>query len=149
MRYYVFTDFTIGSVLDSTKEILASFSSLAAAEHYSIKYRPVVVFVLSDRAREVMRAKKLGPLNPNAKGLTDEHREKIRRAMKRRRGEFHHMFGRKHRPTSKLKTSLTMKNRPKRRWCLDESGGEHLVLATFVLPEHWAWGRRRGTFSRL
>lgn len=149
MRYYVFTDFTIGSVRDESKEILASFSSLMAAEQYCQKYRPIVVFVLTDRARELMREKKLGTLNPNAKGLSDEHREKIRRAMKVRKGEFHHMFGRKHRATSKLKTSLTMRNRPKRRWCLDESGNEHLILATCVLPEHWAWGRRRGTFSRL
>ena len=149
MRYYVFTDFTVSTVLDGKKEILASFSSQSAAEHYCQKYRPVVVFVLSSTARELMRQKKLGTLNPNWKGLTAEHKEKIRRAMKYRKGEFHHMYGRKHRASSKLKTSLTMRNRPKRRWCLDESGNEHLVVNTFILPANWAWGRRRGTFSRL
>lgn len=98
---------------------------------------------ITPEGRERMRQKKLGANNPNAKGLDEDHKQKIQATMAgTRRGDKNPMWGLKHRPTSRLKTSLTMKmTLPRRRWCVDDKGVEHFVNVDFVLPEGWAWGR--------
>lgn len=98
---------------------------------------------ISPAGRIAMREKKLGSKNPNAKGLTTEHRHRIQATMKGTRiGTRNPMWGMKHRASSRLKTSLTLKTTlPRRRWCVDDKGVEHMVTLSFVLPKGWQWGR--------
>lgn len=101
-------------------------------------------FGITPEGRERMRAAKLGDKNPNASGLSQEHRAAISRTKRRtNRGPEHPMFGRHHRATSRLKTSLSMKMLGKRRWVVDDEGREHLVMQDFELPAGWYPGRAR------
>lgn len=99
---------------------------------------------LTVEGRQKLRDQKLGERNPNFKGLSEEHRRKIAQTQKKRRGEFHHMWNRKHRASSRLKTSWTLRQRSKRRWALDIEGKEHFIASDATLPPGWIWGRRRG-----
>lgn len=99
--------------------------------------------------REAQKAAIRGEKNPNSGGLSEAHKQKIARTMRKRRGEFHHMYNMKHRARSKMKTSLTMRKLPKRRWAVDAEGKEHFIFAHMELPERWIWGRKRGAGRRL
>lgn len=103
---------------------------------------------VTPEGRECMREKKLGDANPNADGLSDEHRRKISMSMKKHRRlhpEDHPMLHRKHDMQSRRKIAISMRRIPKRRWALDEHGQEHLIYITqTTLPPGWTWGRRRG-----
>jgi hypothetical protein len=94
-------------------------------------------------AKQRIREAKLGEKNPNAKGLSLEHKRKIAQAMKVRRGEFHHFYNQRHSARSRMKTSWSLRKLPKRRWCVDMNGKEHLVWLNTQLPPGWAWGRNR------
>mgnify|MGYP000061562591 FL=1 len=92
--------------------------------------------------REKIAEAKMGDKNPNAKGLSDEHRAKISRTMKgTRRGENNPMYNRRHSYETRRKMSL-MQSMRVRRWCVEPSGKTHLVdPRSFSLPSGWLWGR--------
>ena len=92
--------------------------------------------------RERIAEAKMGDKNPNAKGLSDEHRSKISRTMKgTRRGENNPMYNRRHSYETRRKMSL-MQSMRVRRWCVEPSGKTHLVdPRSFSLPSGWLWGR--------
>jgi hypothetical protein len=98
--------------------------------------------------RERIREAKRGEKNPNSKGLSDSHKQKIARAMRVRRGEHHHFYNMKHSSRSKLKISWGMRKLPKRRWAIDDAGNEHFIFAHMELPPGWTWGRKRGAGRR-
>lgn len=103
-------------------------------------------FGITEHSRQIMREKKLGEKNPMFGGLSDDHKKKISETKKRtNRGELHPMYNRKHRASSRLKTSLSMKKLKKRRWCLDPDGNEHLIYHDEILPENWVYGRKRNS----
>lgn len=104
---------------------------------------------ITEAGRQRMRDAKTGQNNPNAGGLSQEHREKISRTKKLRMLEhLHPMLGRQHRASSKLKTSWTMRQLPPRRWCVDPDGQEHYITIQH-LPPGWSWGRARHVNRRL
>ena len=92
--------------------------------------------------REKIAEAKMGDKNPNAKGLSDEHRAKISRTMKgTRRGENNPMYNRRHSYETRRKMSL-MQSMRVRKWCVEPSGKTHLVdPRSFSLPSGWLWGR--------
>jgi hypothetical protein len=92
--------------------------------------------------REKIAEAKMGDKNPNAKGLSDEHRSKISRTMKgTRRGENNPMYNRRHSYETRRKMSL-MQSMRVRKWCVEPSGKTHLVdPRSFSLPSGWLWGR--------
>ena len=92
--------------------------------------------------RERIAEAKMGDKNPNAKGLSDEHRSKISRTMKgTRRGENNPMYNRRHSYETRRKMSL-MQSMRVRKWCVEPSGKTHLVdPRSFSLPSGWLWGR--------
>lgn len=99
---------------------------------------------ITPEGRERMREKKRGTKNPNAGGLSEEHKWKISQVKKRtNRGEHHPMYGRKHKALSRLQTSWSLKKLPKRKWCVDPTGKEHFLFVHSTLPPGWAWGRNR------
>lgn len=132
-------------------EILRQFKTIQDARAWvkSQKWKEIMDEVkeeytgLTPEAREKKRQQILGDKNPNAGGISEEHKQKIAKAMKVRRGEFHHFWNRKHKASSKLKTSLSMKKLPKRKWALDEEGNERFIFADTQLPPGWTWGRKR------
>ena len=134
-------------------EVVMQFQRIQDARAWAEKQHIVVVDEvvnrytgMRDETRELIRISKLGDKNPNHKGLSEAHRRKISKTMSRlRKKEFHHMWNRRHRQDSKRKISEAMRRLPKRRWCLDTAGEEHLVFADTELPPGWTWGRRRGT----
>jgi len=100
---------------------------------------------ITPAGRERMRDSKRGASNPNASGLSPQHREKIAQTLRRiRQGEHHPMWNRSHRVSSRLKTSITMRQLPKRCWYLDDAGQEHLCFITDAVPATWRRGRKRG-----
>lgn len=92
--------------------------------------------------RKKIAEAKMGDKNPNAKGLSDEHRAKISRTMKgTRRGEKNPMYNRRHSYETRRKMSL-MQSMRVRKWCVEPSGKTHLVdPRSFSLPSGWLWGR--------
>ena len=101
---------------------------------------------IPEGSRERMRERKRGRNNPNHLGLSETHRRKISHSMRKHRKtrpDEHGMLHRNHTMTSRRKISLGMRKIPKRRWCVDSSGQEHLVDANMVLPPYWVWGRVR------
>ena len=92
--------------------------------------------------RERIAEAKMGDKNPNATGLSDEHRSKISRTMKgTRRGENNPMYNRRHSYETRRKMSL-MQSMRVRRWCVEPNGKTHLVdPRSFSLPSGWFWGR--------
>ena len=92
--------------------------------------------------RKKIAEAKMGDKNPNAKGLSDEHRAKISRKMKgTRRGENNPMYNRRHSYETRRKMSL-MQSMRVRKWCVEPSGKTHLVdPRSFSLPSGWLWGR--------
>ena len=96
----------------------------------------------TSEGRERIAEAKMGDKNPNAKGLSDEHRSKISRTMKgTRRGENNPMYNRRHSYETRRKMSL-MQSMRVRKWCVEPSGKTHLVdPRSFSLPSGWLWGR--------
>jgi len=96
----------------------------------------------TDEGRRKIAEAKLGDNNPNAGGLSPEHRAKISRKMRgTRRGENNPMYNRRHSYETRRKMSVMQKMRI-RKWCVEPSGKTHLVdTRTFVLPSGWLWGR--------
>ena len=104
---------------------------------------------ITPAGRERMRDHKRGANNPNASGLSPEHRERIALALRRiRQGEHHPMWNRRHRVSSRLKTSVAMQRLPKRIWWVDLDGVEHLCFITQQVPPTWRRGRKRGQAGR-
>lgn len=132
-------------------ELLASFhlvqDALMFAERFQLPIRNLLKKTFSGitpEGRERMREAKRGERNPNARGLSLEHRRNIAHSMKKQRGEHHPMWNRRHTPSHRRNISFGMMNIPKRRWALDVEGREHLIAADSTLPPGWTWGRRRG-----
>jgi len=103
---------------------------------------------ISDEARARMREVKLGEANPNAAGLTHEHKKKISRSLKKIRQTHHPMENRKHRPSSKLQCSQTLAEthaKNPRRWVVGPDGKEYFILASDPIPPGFVAGRKRGT----
>lgn len=132
-------------------ELLAMYHKTQDAHQHAQRHNIVVMSLLraswtghTPAGLERIRAAKLGMLNPNHQGLSPQHREKIAQTMRaQRQGEHHHFYNMHHSPRSRLKISLGMKQLSPRRWCRDILGHEHFMYLPFVLPEGWAWGRRR------
>lgn len=104
---------------------------------------------ITPEGRERMRERKRGGNNPNAAGLSQEHRAAISRSMKKQRGEHHPMWNRPHTMRHRRNISFGMMQIPKRRWAVDLEGREHLIAANGTLPPGWTWGRRRGVTHTL
>lgn len=96
----------------------------------------------TDEGRARIAEAKMGSKNPNAKGLSDEHRSKISRTMRgTRRGENNPMHNRRHSFETRRKMSL-MQSMRVRKWCVEPNGTTHLVdPRIFSLPSGWLWGR--------
>ena len=96
----------------------------------------------TDEGKQRIAEAKLGNKNPNAKGLSNEHRAKISRTMRgTRRGENNPMYNRRHSYETRRKMSMMQSIRV-RRWCVEPNGKTHLVdPRTFILPSGWLWGR--------
>lgn len=137
-------------------ELLRQFRTIQDARVYCQKMRFSVILDeqpdwtgITPEGRERMREKKRGQMNPNAGGLSSEHRKNISLAKKRQyRTSQHPMLGRRQSSSSKLKTSWTMRQLPKRRWCVDPEGQEHFI-AIQTLPPGWCWGRARSVNRTL
>jgi hypothetical protein len=134
------------------REMLIKFSTVESVREYVItqnKSGLPIVDRCRDRTewhtpegREKIRQAKLGAKNPNKNGLGESHKEKISKTMTgTRRGEFNPMYGRKHKPETIAKIRQKAYERPKRKWCVEPNGKNHLIDATEELPEGWQWGR--------
>ena len=96
--------------------------------------------------RQKMRECKMGNKNPNSNGLSESHKKKISQSIKKRnQGEFHPMYNRRHKSSSKMKISMSMRRLKKRKWVTSPDGKEHLIPADEEIPENWVHGRIRGT----
>lgn len=134
-----------------THELIRTFRTLQDCRNYCSRWKFHVIedvkkswTGITPEGRELMREKKRGHLNPNHGGLSPEHKMKISRNKKQQyRGDGNPMYGRKHHPRSKMKTSWSLRKLPKRRWCVDPTGKEHFLFAHSILPPGWAWGRHR------
>ena len=134
-------------------EVLRQFHTIQDAVQFLQSYTGCVInevkktfMGIPESSRELMRQKKRGVNNPNAQGLSESHRRKIQHSMKHHRQRYpdhHGMLHRPHTMMSRRKIAIGMRNIPKRKWCVDDHGHEHLVDALFVLPPHWVWGRVR------
>lgn len=134
-------------------ELLRQFHDLDSARKFCAGLKGEVVDEITKRDtfdkehREKLRQKKLGKLNPNSKGLLPGHRRNIGRSMKgKNQAQFNVNYGKRRTFEVRAKISLTKKEQAairKRRWCVSDSGKEHLVFYDFILPAGWAWGRKR------
>lgn len=135
--------------LHARAELITSFTTVQAARAWALRQPlPVQDEVTStytghtpDGLRRIREAK-LGEKNPNAAGLSQEHRKNIAHAMKHRRGEFHHFYNKKHRARSRLCISVTMRETWRKhptRWAVDVHEVCHRI--TGELPPGWRWGR--------
>jgi hypothetical protein len=131
-------------------ELLSTFHRIEDCVEYCARHNIMMTSLtkkthtsLRDVTRQRLRDMKIGVNNPNFGGITREHREKIREAMRVRRGEHHHFYNAKHTSRSKLKISLSMRKLPPRRWMLSPEGTEHFMYTPCVLPPGWTWGRKR------
>lgn len=105
---------------------------------------------ITPEGRERMREKKRGANNPNAGGLSPEHKAKISQNKRiAYRGEFNPMYNRRHKPSSRLKIGIANMRRGKRRWAVDEYGKEHFISIAKGLPPGWTWGRARNVNRRF
>lgn len=95
--------------------------------------------------REKIRQAKLGDRNPNKKGLSLSHRQKISQTMQGyNRGSDNVNFGKPRRRDIRAKISQTKRQNAqtkKYRWALSPQGTEHLICGE--LPEGYVWGRKR------
>lgn len=130
-------------------ELITSFTTVQAARAWALRQSmPINDEVTSTytghtpEGLQRIREAKLGEKNPNAHGLSMEHRRKIAQAMKMRQGEFHHFYNRHHRARSRLCISVTMRETWRRhptRWAVDEHEVSHRIAGE--LPAGWRWGR--------
>jgi hypothetical protein len=95
--------------------------------------------------REKIRHAKLGDRNPNKKGLSEAHRQKIRQTMQGyNRGSDNVNFGKPRRRDIRAKISQTKRQNAqtkKYRWAVSPEGTEHLLCGE--LPAGYVWGRKR------
>jgi len=132
-------------------ELLRQFRTIQDARSYCQKMRFHVVqdeqpewTGITPEGRERMREKKRGSNNPNAGGLSPEHRAAISRNKRMAyRGEFNPMWNRRHKSSTRLKIGMANMRRSRRRWAVDAEGQEHFIAAMTALPPGWAWGRSR------
>ena len=130
-------------------EMLASFATVQAARAWAHRQHVIIRDEVTasytghrPEGLQRIREAKLGDKNPNAMGLSLEHRKKIAQTMRKRRGEFHHFYNKKHRVRSRLQTSVTLSETWRKhptRWAVDEF--EHSHRITGALPPGWRWGR--------
>ena len=131
-------------------ELLRQFRTIQDARVWCQKMRFQVVLDeqpewtgITPEGRERMREKKRGENNPNAGGLSPEHRAKISRNKRLAyRGEHNPMWNRRHKASTRLLIGLSNIRRRGRRWAVDEQGQEHFI-AYSTLPPGWTWGRSR------
>lgn len=136
-------------VLHPGAELMTSFLTIQAARAWaSAQYHDIRDEVMaayhghSPEGIRRIREAKLGARNPNAAGLSMEHRKKIAQTMRKRRGEFHHFYNQKHRARSRLQISVTMRETWRKhptRWAVDEHERSHRISG--CLPPGWRWGR--------
>ena len=130
-------------------EMVTSFHSIQVARRWAEKCGHQVIDLvktlwtgMTPEGKQRLREARQGEKNCNFGGLTHEHRRNIARAMKVRRGEFHHFYNKKHRVRSRLQTSVTLSETWRKhptRWAVDEF--EHSHRITGALPPGWRWGR--------
>ncbi len=134
------------------REMIIKFSTVEKVREYVITQNPTdlpIVDRCRDRTawhtpegRERIKQAKLGGSNPNANGLSEEHKMKISQTMTgTRQGEFNPMYGRQHKQQTIELIRQKAYARPKMRWCVEPSGKSHLVRADGDIPESWQWGR--------
>lgn len=138
-------------------ELLRQFRTIQDARRYCQKMRFQVIqddtpewTGITPEGRERMREKKRGRNNPNAQGLSPEHRRKIsvnKRRVYQRDGNP--MWNRRHKSSTRLLIGMANMRRGRRRWAVDDQGREHLLLAHSTLPPGWSWGRARGVMHHF
>jgi hypothetical protein len=89
----------------------------------------------------LIRFSKLGKKNPNAKGIPEERKAKIRRTMqaKDRRQVRNPFYGKHHTAEARAKISKAAKKR-RYKWACQPPGIARRVPKNFVLPVGWRWG---------
>jgi hypothetical protein len=104
---------------------------------------------ITPAGRERMRERKRGKNNPNASGLSAQHRQNISRNKKKMYlGEGNPMYNRHHTRSARLKIGLAnIRRKNMLRWAVDASGREHMLPSNSQLPPGWAWGRNRHSRS--
>lgn len=132
-------------------ELLSSSVTIQTLRDYAKQQRLRVIDLVKARftgltpeGRELLRSQKLGVNNPNSRGLSDEHKRKIAATQKKRRGEFHHMWNRRHRARSRLQCSVSLRETwslRRVRWATDPNEKTHRISGE--LPAGWRWGRAR------
>jgi hypothetical protein len=132
-------------------ELIRTFRTIQDARNWVRKQsREVLDLVkkqhtgITPEGREMMRARKRGENNPNAKGLSAHHRDKISRNKKMMyMRDGNPMWNRRHKSSTKLLIGMANMRRGKRRWAVDEKNQEHLLPVNSTLPPGWTWGRAR------
>jgi len=137
-------------------ELIRTFRTIQDARSWAAKQsRDVLDLVqkqhtgITPAGRERMRERKRGANNPNAGGLSPEHRAKISRNKQMAyRGEHNPMYNRRHTRSARLKIGLAnIRRKNMLRWAVDLSGREHMLPRNSQLPPGWAWGRNRHSRS--
>lgn len=157
---YYLLDVSPRETIYKAAEIVRTFNQFSGAEAFAnragITFREIfkgkVKKPYSAETREKMRQKKLGALNPNAKGLSETHKRRIGNKI---RGLYLGANNINHgRPRSRLDRMKISQGkyrearRVKRRWALSPFGKEHLVPIDILLPEGWVFGRRRSLIKK-
>ena len=130
-------------------ELITSFVTIQAARAWAQQARHVIKDEVAstytghspDGIRRIREAK-LGENNPNAAGLSMEHRRKIAQTMRKRRGEFHHFYNKTHGARTRLRISVAMRETWRKhptRWAVDPHERSHRIHG--ALPPGWRWGR--------
>ena len=137
-------------------ELLQQFHTIQDARSWCEKMKfhvisdiPKTYTGITPEGRERMREKKRGDGNPNAGGLSTEHRAKISRNKQiAYRGEYNPMYNRRHTRAARLKIGMAnIRRKNMLRWAVDVSGREHMLPRNSQLPPGWAWGRNRHSRS--
>jgi hypothetical protein len=137
-------------------ELVRMFRTIQDARSWVMKQSCVVLDLVPEQytgitpaGRARMRERKRGNNNPNAQGLSDNHRAKISRNKKKMyQGEGNPMWRRKHSMMTRRKMSWGQMKKMKRRWMVDVAGKEHLMDITMPVPAGWVLGRARGQGGR-
>ena len=154
--YHVHDTYVISNVSRRTfiilypgAELITSFATIQAARAWAQREYDVIKDEVASaytghrpEGLQRIREAKLGDKNPNAMGLSLEHRKKIAQTMRKRRGEFHHFYNKTHGARSRLRISVTMRETWRKhptRWAVDPHEVSHRI--TGELPEGWRWGR--------
>ena len=141
-------------IVPKPRELLLQSTNIELIREKSIYYASSNTSVIVDKVKQKRTRRhtpegllriaeaKMGDKNPNANGLSDDHKTRISRTMRgTRNGENNPMYNRRHRADTIRKIAFKATLR-RRLWCVEPSGKTHLIdVRTFSLPAGWQWGR--------